>query len=107
MKDLIDFFINIGKLKEMKRRGWVINRIKNPESIANHIFRMAIMTWILAKKKGGLNIERILKMALIHDLCEIYTGDTTPYDSVLPQNKGKLKELMKTWPRFRNLKEKN
>jgi len=85
----------------MPRRGWVINDIKNPESIAEHTFRVALMAWILGKKKG-LNIEKIIKMALIHDLCEVYAGDTTPYDSVLPRTKKKRQELMKTWPRFPN-----
>lgn len=99
MKELLNFFIEVGKLKKMPRRGWVINQIKKPESIPEHIFRAAIMGWFLGKKKG-LNVEKLLKMALIHDLCEVYAGDTTPYDSVLPKNKKKLRELMKTWPRF-------
>lgn len=88
----------------MPRRGWVINQIKNPESIADHTFRAAIMGWFLAPKK--INIERLLKIALIHDLCEVYAGDTTPYDSVLPGNKKDLKKLMKTWPRFSNHEKK-
>jgi putative hydrolase of HD superfamily len=100
MEELLDFFIKIGKLKKMPRMGWVINQIKAPESIAAHIFRTAIMSWILGEKKDGLNTEKLLKIALVHDLCEIYAGDTTPYDSILPKDKKKLKELMKTWPRF-------
>ena len=100
MQEIFNFLIEVGKLKRMPRRGWVINQIKKPESIAEHIFRAAIMGWILGKEKTGLNVERLLKMALIHDLCEIYAGDETPYDSILPKNKKKLRELMKTWPRF-------
>lgn len=100
MEKLINFFIEIGKLKRMPRRGWVLNQIKNPESIADHTFRAAIIGWLLGEKKGGLNMERLLKMALVHDLCEVYAGDTTPYDSVLPRSKKRLEELMKTWPRF-------
>jgi len=99
MEELLNFFIEIGKLKRMPRRGWVINQIKNPESIADHIFRAVIMSWILGEKKG-LNGEKILKMILIHDLCEVYAGDITPYDPILPRNKKKLAKLMKTWPRF-------
>ncbi|MBI2515005.1 HD domain-containing protein [Candidatus Wolfebacteria bacterium] len=106
MNELVDFFIEIGKLKKMKRRGWVINQIRNPESIGDHIFRTTIMAWILGQKKGGLKIERILKMALVHDLCEIYAGDTTPYDSILPKDKKELKNLMQTWPRFSDSKKK-
>ena len=100
MENILDFFIELGKLKQMPRRGWVINQIKNPESIAEHIFRAVMMGWILGDKKGKFNMERLIKIALVHDLCEIYAGDATPYDSVLPSSKKKLKELMKTWPRF-------
>ena len=60
------------------------------------------MAWLLAEKKKGVDIEKIIKMALIHDICEVYAGDTTPYDSILPKNKKDLKKLMKTWPRFSN-----
>ncbi len=84
----------------------MINQIKNPESIAEHIFRSAIMGWILGYKKSGINVEKLIKIALIHDLCEVYAGDITPYDSILPQNKKKLKALMKTWPRFPNFERK-
>jgi len=100
MKDLLNFFIEVGKLKRMPREGWVINQIKKPESIAEHIFRTTIMVWILGKKKGNLNVEKLLKIALIHDLCEVYAGDTTPYNGIIPRDKKKLRELMKTWPRF-------
>ncbi|MDD2731981.1 MAG: HD domain-containing protein [Candidatus Pacebacteria bacterium] len=101
MDDIINFFSEIGKLKGMPRKGWVIRNIKNPESIAEHTFRVAIMAWILGeRKKTNLNIEKLLKMALIHDLCEVYAGDTTPYNSLLPKDKKKQVELTKSWPRF-------
>lgn len=101
MNNLIEFFHQIGKLKEMPRRGWVIRDVKNPESIAEHIFRVSIMAWILGDvKTEKLNIEKVIKIALIHDLCEVYAGDTTPYDSILPKSKKGRQELLKTWPRF-------
>jgi len=100
MKNFVNFFIKVGKLKSMPRRGWVINEIKNPESIADHIFRATLMAWFLGTKKKGLKMERLLKMALIHDLCEVYAGDTTPYDSVLPKDSKKRREVVKKWPRF-------
>ena len=101
MDKIIKFFIEVGKLKRMPRQGWVIRGIKNSESIAEHTFRVAIMAWILAERKHKkLNLEKLLKMALIHDLCEVYAGDTTPYDSILPKDKKKRQEILKTWPRF-------
>jgi len=107
MNNLVKFFTEIGKLKNMPRQGWVIRNIKNPETIAEHTFRAAIMAWFLgAEKNDNFNIEKIIKMALIHDLCEVYAGDITPYDSILPKDKKKLRELVKTWPRFSNEKRK-
>ena len=73
MEQLLNFLIEIGKLKKMTRRGWELRGIKNPETIASHTFRMAIMTWLLGEKKK-LNLNKILKMSLIHDLCEVYAG---------------------------------
>jgi len=101
MDKIIEFFINIGKLKTIPRQGWVLRGIKNPESIAEHSFRAAIMAWILAEQKHKkLNLEKLLKMALVHDMCDIFAGDTTPYDSILPKNNKERQEILKTWPRF-------
>lgn len=107
MDKIIKFFIEIGKLKRMPRRGWVIREVKNPESIADHTFRVTIMAWVLAaRKEKKLKLEKLIKMALIHDLCEVYSGDITPYDSILPKDKKKRRELLKTWPRFSEKKKK-
>jgi putative hydrolase of HD superfamily len=101
MKELLNFFIEIGKLKKIPRKGWVLIGIKNPETIAGHTFHEAIMAWILAKeKRSNFNIERILKIALVHDLCELYAGDMTPYDEILPKDKKEWPKLFDKWPRF-------
>jgi len=98
MEEILNFLIEVGKLKKIKRKGWVLRKVKNPETIASHTFRMAMMAWLLGKKKM-LNINKLLKIALIHDLCEVYAGDTTPYDPLL-KNKKKIGEIIKKWPRF-------
>ncbi len=99
MKNILNFLIEIGKLKNKPRRGWVVHKIKNPETTAEHIFRMAIIAWILGQRKR-LNIERVIKMALIHDLCEVYAPDLTPYDPLLPKDQNKIIEVLKHWPKF-------
>lgn len=106
MKELLNFFIEIGKLKKIPRKGWVLIGIKNPETIAGHTFHEAIMAWILAKEKRiNFNMERILKMALVHDLCELYAGDITPYDEILPKNKKEWPKLFDKWPRLLKFKK--
>jgi putative hydrolase of HD superfamily len=99
MKKFLDFLINAGKLKGKKRRGWVVHQIKNSESTAEHIFRTSLIAWILGSKKK-LNLERVIKIALIHDLCEVYAPDLTPYDPLLPKDPKRALEVLKKWPKF-------
>lgn len=99
MENIIKFLIETGKLKKLKRSGWVIRGIKNPETIADHTFRMAIMAWVLGER-NGLNLKKALKMALIHDLCEVYAGDMTPYDGIIPKDKEERQAMLKKIPRF-------
>jgi len=99
MEELLNFLIEVGKLKGKHRRGWQLHQIKNPESTAEHIFRMTILAWVLGSKKK-LNMERVVKIALVHDLCEVYASDLTPYDPLLPKDKNKIKQILKRWPKF-------
>jgi len=101
MKKLVNFFHEIGKLKEIPRRGLVLIGMKDPASIMDHSYRMALMVWVLGRKKR-LNMERAIKMALSHDLCEIYSNGLTPYDhgSGLPKDKKEWPKLFDSLPRF-------
>ncbi len=68
-------FINlVGKSKRILRSGWVREKIQNPESVAEHSFRLSVMAMILADSLG-LDKEKLIKMALLHDLGEVITGD--------------------------------
>ncbi len=106
MTNVLKFLNQVTKLKETPRQGWVLRGIKNPESIADHSFRVALMAWVLGKQKNNLNLEKIIKMALAHDLCEVYAGDITPYDTILPKDPKKRKEMLKTWPKFTESQKK-
>jgi len=81
---LINFFEIVGKLKTIKRTGWAKNNVSNPESVAEHSFRFAVMAMILAPK-AGVNVEKAIKMALIHDIGKAKTGDL-----IIMQGKQKL-----------------
>jgi 5'-deoxynucleotidase YfbR-like HD superfamily hydrolase len=76
---IVDFFEIVGKLKTIKRTGWVKNNIPNPESVAEHSFRTAVMTMVLAPKIGA-NVEKAVKMALIHDVGEAKVGDLIKFE---------------------------
>lgn len=108
MNNILNFLIQANKLKKMPRTGFVWLGIKNPETIAQHAFRVAIMNWILGEKiRPKLNLEKVIKISLVHDLCEVYAGDMTPYWGLLPEDPKKRREILKRWIRLpKRIKEK-
>ena len=83
---MLEFFQNIGILKLMPRAGWVRCGIDNPESVADHTFRTAVIAMVLGDSLQ-LDVEKVLRMVLLHDLAEVVTGDITPYDAESPDEK--------------------
>ena len=79
MEDLISFFQEMGKLKKLKRRGWVIDGVKEPESVSEHSWRTALMVMVLGEERN-IDLERAIKMALIHDVPELIAGDIVETD---------------------------
>jgi 5'-deoxynucleotidase YfbR-like HD superfamily hydrolase len=71
---ILDFAFLVGKLKNLKRSGWLRMHIPHPESVAEHSFRLALLAMILATKVGA-DSNKAVKMALIHDLGEAIIGD--------------------------------
>ena len=51
--------------------------IASAESVADHSFSLSVMAMVFSDLKG-LNTERAVKMAIIHDLAESITGDIMP-----------------------------
>ncbi|CAL5338708.1 unnamed protein product [Camellia sinensis] len=74
-----------------KRKGWVNHGIKGPESIADHMYRMALMA-LIAGDLPGVNRERCIKIAIVHDIAEAIVGDITPSDGVPKQEKSRLEQ---------------
>ena len=66
------------KLKDVRRQGWVNAGVTQPESVAAHSWGMAILALKLCPP--SLNLERVLTLCLVHDLPEVMVGDLTPED---------------------------
>ncbi|MEM1945975.1 MAG: HD domain-containing protein [Candidatus Caldarchaeum sp.] len=64
-------------LKRVRRSGWLDAGVRQPESVADHSFSLAVLAMVEAEKRG-LDCLKAVKMALIHDIPESYTGDLTP-----------------------------
>lgn len=70
----IEFLYELGCLRYMKR-SW--NRFNHMDiaNVSEHILRVAWTALIIGKNEGIVNFDKLLKMALIHDLPESRTGD--------------------------------
>ena len=73
-KDVAKFLYEMGQLKRVKRSGWWIAGVKDPESVAEHTFRTAVIAYLLARLQGADTGKAVL-MALFHDLPETRTND--------------------------------
>jgi len=75
---ILDFFHISANLKKIPRQGWIDKlSIDNPESVADHVFSMAMMGMIFSDLEN-YNTGKILKIILLHDLAESIIGDMTP-----------------------------
>lgn len=74
------FMHHLQNLKICKRTGWYHHRVPEPESISDHMYRMAIMAILL--KEDKVDVKKCVMMALIHDLAEARVGDLTPHCKV-------------------------
>ncbi|XP_020583283.1 HD domain-containing protein 2 [Phalaenopsis equestris] len=88
----IDFLTLCHRLKTTKRKGWVNHGIKGAESIADHMYRMALMA-LISGDLPGVNRERCIKIAIVHDIAEAIVGDITPSDGVPKSEKSRREQI--------------
>ncbi len=70
----LDFFAEAGLLKKVKRSGWWVVGIKDPESVADHSFRCAVMAYYMAHLEG-VDPYKTTVMALFNDIHEARIND--------------------------------
>lgn len=121
LKKQIDFIIEIDKLKNIYRQTLLMDGSRR-ENDAEHSWHLALMGIVLLEyAEEDLDLSRLLKMLLIHDLVEVYAGDTFCYDDegnvskaqreaeaaerlygLLPKDQGQ--ELKELWQEFEDQK---
>lgn len=68
------FLIEAGHLKRTRRAGWWIAGIRDPESVAEHSYRVGVIAFVLALMEGA-DAYRAATLALFHDVPEARIGD--------------------------------
>jgi putative hydrolase of HD superfamily len=83
----IRFLVETDKLKSVVRRTFVIGADRC-ENSAEHSWQLPLAALILAEyAPTALDLPRVLKMLLVHDIIEIDAGDTYCYDEVGARDK--------------------
>ena len=81
------FLYESGHLKNTPRAGWQIAGIRQPESVAEHSYRVGVIAYVLAHLEG-CNADRAAAIALFHDVPEARTTDmhsvAKPHVTVVP-----------------------
>ncbi|NUW30770.1 HD domain-containing protein [Nonomuraea sp. SMC257] len=77
MTGLTGLLYEMGLLKRYKRTGWLVAGVRDPESIADHSFRTAVIAGVIAALEGG-DPQRAAFMSLFHDSQETRITDI-PY----------------------------
>lgn len=85
---MTDWLIELLSLKTVDRAGWHRVDIAAPESVAGHSWGVATLALVLCPPE--LDRDRVVAIALVHDLAEVRTGDITPHDGIDRADKQRL-----------------
>ncbi len=92
---LLQAYFELNHLKQLYRQGWLKRGIPKErcESVADHSFGVAILAlWLGKSEYPKLDLEKVLCMALLHDVGEVYAGDIVPSDGVNADEKYNLEQ---------------
>lgn len=108
IEKILNFIVEIEKLKDIHRktRPVGLNRYENSAEHSWHVCISALMLKDYANEE--IDINRVIKMLLIHDLGEIDAGDTIIYSSETQEIKNKeaegIKRILKILPGYESKK---
>lgn len=87
---LIQAYFELCYLKNLYRQGWLKRGVppENCESVADHSFGVTVLAlWLGRAYYPNLDADKAVRMALLHELGEIYAGDITPRDGISVEEK--------------------
>ncbi len=86
----VTFLQESGSMKRLPRVGWLQRGVTPAESLADHSYRVTLFAMLIADaiaQETPVDTERVLRMALVHDLAETRFGDLpSPAKRYLPEN---------------------
>ena len=91
----IEKFLNVmhtaEKLKNTTRHSYTSGG--RHESVAEHTFRTTLMAYFIKDVFEDADIDKVIKMCLIHDLGEAFTGDIPSFEKTQADEENEKKRL--------------
>ncbi len=76
MRSTLDALLKLLPLENLPRTGWIQHGITDPETLAAHMLGVAQLGLALAPRvEPGLNVDRVVALAVVHDAGEALIGD--------------------------------
>lgn len=92
---LLRAYFELNQLKQLYRQGWLrrgLDEVRT-ETVADHSFAVAVLSlWLAQAYYPELDLGRLVQLALLHELGEIYAGDIIPADG-LPADEKSRREV--------------
>lgn len=90
----LEFLAEVDKMKTIMRRTLLADGSRQ-ESDAEHSWHIALMAMVLYEHANcpEVNLLRVIKMTLVHDLVEVYAGDTFAYDAEGYESKAQREQI--------------
>ena len=92
--DLLDILHTAEKLKDTTRHSHTSGG--RHESVAEHTFRLSLMAYFVKDEFPEADIDRVIKMCLIHDMGESFTGDIPAFEKTTADEDNE-KRLLYDW----------
>ena len=93
-RELLDALAVADRLKDTTRHCYTVGG--RHESVAEHSWRAALMAYFLRDKFPEADMDKVIKMLLIHDLGEAFTGDIPAFDKTADDS-AREEELLGAW----------
>jgi putative hydrolase of HD superfamily len=93
-KQQIEFILEVDKLKQVLRQTILMDKSRR-ENSAEHSWHIALTVMVLSEYAKDTNVDmfRVMKILLVHDLIEIDAGDTYCYDDQGRKDQGQREKL--------------
>ena len=88
---LLDILNTASRLKDNTRHSWTPKGRR--ESVAEHSWRLSLFAYFIKDEFPDVNIDRVIKMCILHDMGEAFTGDIPSFNKTDSDEKAELSAL--------------